>query len=342
MSILSADLLPWYDRHRRRLPWRAEPGVKADPYRVWLSEIMLQQTVVAAVIPYFARFTALFPDLAALAAAPDDQVMAAWAGLGYYARARNLLACARAAAARGGFPATPEELVRLPGIGPYTANAVAAIAFGVPVIPVDGNVERVISRLFAIETPLPRSRPEIAARAAGLAVPDRAADLAQALFDLGATICTPTSPACALCPLGRNCEARARGMEAVLPRREAKKPRPTRYGVHFYLTDAAGRVLLRRRPASGLLGGMMELPGPVWRDRPWSEAEAHAEAPQPAAWQRAGAIEHGITHFRLLIDIYAARSARIEAEGFIAPADALEGLPSVMRKCVAKAQAFSS
>jgi len=334
--MLSARLLTWYDRHRRRLPWRAEPGETPDPYRVWLSEIMLQQTVAAAVIPYFARFTALFPTVEALAAAPDEQVMAAWAGLGYYARARNLLACARAVAARGGFPETPAELLTLPGIGPYTANAVAAIAFGVPVIPVDGNVERVVSRLFAIETPLPRSRPQIATLSATLAVPDRASDLAQALFDLGATICTPTSPACAICPIRQDCTAAAQGIQATLPRKDAKKPRPTRFGVHFYLTDAQGQVLLRKRPPTGLLGGMTELPGPVWRDRPWSEPEALERAPQRAAWRKAGRVEHAITHFQLVIDVYAAHLPVIQAEGFLRPADqlALEALPSVMRKCV--------
>jgi len=336
--MLAARLLQWYDRHRRRLPWRAEPGVTPDPYLVWLSEIMLQQTVVAAVIPYFARFTALFPTVQALAAAPDDQVMAAWAGLGYYARARNLLACARAVAKRGGFPSTPEELLTLPGIGPYTANAIAAIAFGVAVVPVDGNVERVVSRLFAIETPLPRSRPQIQTLAATIAVPDRASDFAQALFDLGATICTPANPACALCPLRPDCAANAEGLTNILPLKEPKKPRPTRYGVHFYLTDAAGQVLLRQRPPSGLLGGMTELPGPAWRAQPWNFDEALAEAPQRADWRHAGQVEHAITHFHLVIDVYAARLDRIQAEGFLRREDQLEfeALPSVMRKCVNK------
>ncbi len=334
--MLSTPLLEWYDRHRRRLPWRGEGNATPDPYRVWLSEIMLQQTVAAAVIPYFERFTALFPNVQSLAAAPDAQIMAAWAGLGYYARARNLLACARAVSSLGAFPRTPAELVKLPGIGPYTANAIAAIAFGVPVIPVDGNVERVVSRLFAIETPLPRSRPEIAARAAALIHPTRASDLAQALFDLGATICTPTSPACVLCPLRTHCAAHAQGIMTSLPRKEPKKPRPTRYGVHFHLTDAEDRLLLRTRPQSGLLGGMTELPGPAWRDRPWSEAEALTEAPQRAPWRLLGQIEHDITHFHLKIDVYAAQLATIQAEGFLRPSHALdaEALPSVMRKCV--------
>jgi A/G-specific adenine glycosylase len=338
--MLSTRLLEWYDRHRRRLPWRAEPGVTADPYLVWLSEIMLQQTVVVAVIPYFARFTALFPNVAALAAAPDDQVMAAWAGLGYYARARNLLACAREVAKIGGFPSTPEALRALPGIGPYTANAIAAIAFGAPVIPVDGNVERVVSRLFAIQTPLPRSRPEIAERATALVDANRASDLAQALFDLGATICTPRSPACTICPLRTDCAAHAQAIQTSLPRKDPKKPRPTRYGVHFYLTDGDGNLLLRRRPPSGLLGGMTELPGPAWRDQPWGLEETLAEAPQHADWRKAGSIEHAITHFHLVIDVYVAQLPRIQAEGFLRAEGELEqeALPGVMRKCIQKAQ----
>ena len=303
---------------------------------------MLQQTVVATVIPYFARFMTLFPNIEALAAADDDQVMSAWAGLGYYARARNLLACARCVAQIGEFPRTPAELQRLPGIGPYTANAIAAIAFGVPVIPVDGNVERVASRLFAITAPLPGSRPEIAARAEALVSPDRASDLAQALFDLGATICTPTSPACAICPLSADCAARKLGIEATLPRKSPKPPRPTRYGVHYYLTDARGMLLLRRRrSAIGLLGGMTELPGPIWRDRPYGPDEVIEEAPQIAPWRSAGIIEHPITHFHLVIEVYHAKLDQIQSEGFLRPHDELfdQALPSVMRKCIKCAEA---
>jgi A/G-specific adenine glycosylase len=337
----AAALLAWYDRHRRAMPWRVLPGEIPDPYRVWLSEIMLQQTTVAAVIPYYERFLARFPDVQALARAEEEAVMQAWAGLGYYARARNLHACARAVAAAGRFPDMLEGLRALPGIGPYTAAAIGSIAFGIPVVPVDGNVERVAARIFAIDAPLPASRPAIAAAAQDLgadpAARARPADFTQALFDLGATVCTPTAPACVLCPWQAGCAARAQGIAATLPRKAPKKPRPLRHGVHFWLTDTAGRVLLRRRPPRGLLGGMTELPGTPWRDTPWPQAEALALAPQPAAWRQAGTASHGFTHFELAITLYAAEVPTIGAEGFLRPADALAGeaLPSVMRKCLA-------
>ncbi len=340
----AADLLAWYDRHRRRMPWRHEPGEAADPYRVWLSEIMLQQTTVAAVIPYFQRFLSRFPTVAALAAAEEGAVMVAWAGLGYYARARNLHACARQVVARGGFPGDVAGLRALPGIGAYTSAAIAAIAFGVPVVPVDGNVERVVARLAAIATPLPAGRIGIAAAAATLgddpAAQARPSDFAQALFDLGATICTPANPACALCPLMPGCRARAAGIAADLPRKAAKKPRPQRYGAHFWLTDQAGQVLLRRRPPKGLLGGMTELPGTAWRAAPWTRMEAEGAAPVAADWQPVGQATHGFTHFELLIDVYAAAVPSILAEGFLRPVSALgqEALPTVMRKCVRVAQ----
>ncbi len=336
----AAALLAWYDRHRRRLPWRAEPGAAADPYRVWLSEIMLQQTTVAAVIPYHERFLMRFPTVADLAAAPAAAVMAAWAGLGYYARARNLHACAKLVAASGGFPRDLAGLRALPGIGPYTAAAIAAIAFGIPAVPVDGNVERVTARLFAIDAPLPGARPAIAAAAARLnGAPEaqaRAGDFAQALFDLGATLCTPTAPACALCPWRDGCAGRRAGTAATLPRRAAKVARPVRYGAAFWLTDAAGRVLLRRRPPRGLLGGMMELPGSAWRPAPW---DAAAAAPMAAGWRRAGEVRHVFTHFALRLEVFAATVAAITAAGELCPLDALDaaGLPSVMRKCAALA-----
>jgi len=340
--IRAADLLAWYDRHRRRLPWRAPPGGTADPYRVWLSEIMLQQTTVGTVGPYYERFLARFPDVAALAAAPEEAVLRAWAGLGYYARARNLLACARAVAARGGFPRDVEGLRALPGIGAYTAAAVAAIAFGVPVVPVDGNVERVATRIFAIAEPLPGAKATIAAAAARLgadpAARARPADFAQALFDLGAGVCTPTSPACVLCPWRTGCAGRRQGIAADLPRRAERPARPLRYGAHFWLTDGR-RVLLRRRPPRGLLGGMTELPGTPWRAERWSPAEALAHAPMVADWRAAGEVRHGFTHFRLHIAVFAAVVERIEGEGFLHPVDALEAaaLPTLMRKCVAAA-----
>ncbi len=336
-------LLSWYDRHRRRLPWRAEPGEIADPYRVWLSEIMLQQTTVTAVIPYYENFVSRFPTVQALAAAELDDVLRQWAGLGYYARARNLHACAKAVAILGGFPGNIEGLQALPGIGPYTAAAVAAIGFGVPAVPVDGNVERVTSRLFAILDALPAAKKAIAAAAAVLGADPyaraRPSDFAQALFDLGASVCTPASPACGICPWMEPCEARRRGIATELPRKAPKKVRPLRHGVHFWVTDGEGRVLLRRRPESGLLGGMVELPGTPWRETPWAFDEAKAFAPVAANWQPAGQVRHGFTHFELTIELFAANVATIGGEGFshsISDMDAL-ALPSVMRKCVAAA-----
>ena len=343
----ATDLLAWYDRHRRRLPWRHLPGELADPYRVWLSEIMLQQTTVAAVIPYFERFLSRFPTVEALADAPEGEVMAAWAGLGYYARARNLHACARQVAARGGFPADLAGLRTLPGVGAYTSAAIAAIAFGVPVVPVDGNVERVVSRLAAITVALPAARRPIAAAASALGhdpvAQARPSDFAQALFDLGATICTPRNPACALCPLMLGCQARAEGIAADLPRKAPKAVRPQRYGAIFWVTDAAGQVLLRRRPPRGLLGGMTELPGTAWQDTPWTPTEAMQAAPVEADWQPAGPATHGFTHFELQLDVYAATVDAIAADGFLRPAHALaqEALPSVMRKCVRVALAHA-
>ncbi|MCE2565452.1 A/G-specific adenine glycosylase [Komagataeibacter sp. FNDCF1] len=354
VSPSAADLLRWYDRHRRTLPWRALPGQSADPYRVWLSEIMLQQTTVTAVIPYFDRFLAAFPDVTALARAPQDRVMTLWAGLGYYARARNLHACAQVVAGRGGrFPDTVEGLLELPGIGTYTAAAIAAIAFGRPVVPVDGNVERVTTRLFALTDPLPAARRAIARQAMTLNddAPARArpSDFAQALFDLGAGICTPRTPACVLCPWRDACAANRQGIAATLPRRAAKAARPVRHGVHFCLTDAAGGLLLVRRPEKGLLGGMMGLPGPHWRDAPWLPAEALAHAPAAPRlrpqWQKVGQVKHVFTHFTLLVDVYAARvdtfpNSLVGAEGMVHPAgDGAVALPSLMRKCVALAQA---
>jgi A/G-specific adenine glycosylase len=334
------SLLHWYDRHRRRLPWRAEPGKTADPYRVWLSEIMLQQTTVTAVIPYYENFVSRFPTVRHLAEAPLDTVLSAWAGLGYYARARNLHACAQIVAGAGGFPHDLVGLRALPGIGAYTAAAIGAIAFDLPAVPVDGNVERVVSRLFAIDTPLPAAKPAIQSGAASLGSdPDaqaRPSDFAQALFDLGATICTPTNPACALCPWHTDCAGHRLGIAGTLPRRAAKKQRPLRQGVHFWLTDQSGNVLLRRRPMQGLLGGMTELPGTPWRETAWSATEALVHAPMDVEWKPAGQVRHGFTHFELVIDLLAAQVPAILADGFLHPGDALAeaALPSVMRKCV--------
>lgn len=350
MSLLpappAAALLHWYDRQRRAMPWRALPGETPDPYRVWLSEIMLQQTTVAAVKPYFERFLQRFPTVEALAAAESDAVMQAWAGLGYYARARNMHECARRILEMGGFPSDVEGLRALPGIGAYTAAAVAAIAFGRPVVPVDGNVERVASRVFAITAPLPGSRAAVAAAAARLgddpAARARPADFAQALFDLGATLCTPARPACALCPWHDPCVARRIGLAPDLPRKSPKPVRPVRHGAHFWLQDAAGRVLLRRRPPRGLLGGMLELPGTAWRPAPWPREEALTWAPGAAEWRLAGSAAHGFTHFELRMDVYAAEVAAIDpGAGLLRDAGALasEALPTVMRRCIQVVQA---
>ena len=302
---------------------------------------MLQQTTVAAVIPYYERFVSRFPTVHALAAAPLDRVLSAWAGLGYYARARNLHACAQVVAASGGFPAGLARLQALPGIGTYTAAAIGAIAFGIPVVPVDGNVERVAARLFAIDQPIPTAKSAMREAAARLgtdpAARARPSDFAQALFDLGATVCTPAAPGCAICPWIASCAARRLGTQASLPRKSPKKQRPVRYGMHFWLTDDQERVLLRTRPYNGLLGGMTELPGTPWRDTPWTVAEAvSAAAPMPLAWRGAGQVRHGFTHFELIIDLLAAHVSRIDAEGSLRSLDVLEeaALPSVMRKCV--------
>ncbi len=322
------------------MPWRARPGESADPYRVWLSEIMLQQTTVATVGPYFERFLHRFPTVAALAAAPEDLVLQAWAGLGYYARARNLHRCAAIVAASGGFPRDLAGLRALPGIGGYTAAAIASIAFDIPVVPVDGNVERVAARIYAINRPLPAAKAEIA-RAAQILGDDadaaaRPADFTQALFDLGATICTPRTPACGICPWQSECAGRAAGLAPTLPIKAPKKARPLRHGAHFWLEDGSGAILLRRRPPEGLLGGMLELPGTAWRLEPWTEAEALREAPQRAVWNLAGQARHGFTHFELLLDVYCAKVSEIERPTLLRPAESLstEALPTVMQRCV--------
>jgi A/G-specific adenine glycosylase len=338
---VSRDLLAWYDRHARALPWRAPAGRAADPYAVWLSEIMLQQTTVAAVKPYFAAFLARWPRVEDLAAAPLDDVLTAWAGLGYYARARNLHRCARIVAGeRGGrFPDREDELLELPGIGPYTAAAIAAIAFDRPAAVVDGNVERVIARLFAVETPLPRAKAELRALAARLTPRERPGDHAQAMMDLGATLCLPRAPRCERCPLARHCVARAAGGAGGLPRRGARPARPVRRAVAFWAVDPDGAVLLRRRPETGLLGGMMELPSTEWRETAWDAAEALARAPLAARWiELPGLVRHTFTHFRLEARVWAARAgpASAPAGGRWVALDDLgrEALPSVMRKIV--------
>ncbi len=338
-----AALIAWYDRHRRNLPWRAPPGRRPDPYRVWLSEIMLQQTTVATVGPYFDRFVARFPGVSALAAASLDEVLNLWQGLGYYARARNLHACARTVVDRHGgrFPGDVAGLQALPGIGDYTAAAIAAIAFGRPVAAVDGNAERVMARLYAVAEPLPAAKQRLRALAAALVPAERAGDFAQALMDLGATICTPRRPRCVLCPWREACAARAAGSAESLPVSAAKPERPLRHGTVFWLTRGDGAVLLRRRPETGLLGGMIEVPSTPWRAAPWSEAEALTTAPQPdLAWRRLpGIVQHGFTHFRLDLAILAATTAT-PPDGIWARLDRLGdyALPTLTKKVVAHAR----
>ncbi|WP_099827803.1 A/G-specific adenine glycosylase [Oceaniglobus indicus] len=335
---LSAILLDWYDIHAREMPWRIGPaaraaGVRPDPYRVWLSEVMLQQTTVAAVRDYFRRFTERWPTVGALAAADDGDVMGEWAGLGYYARARNLLKCARVVVARhgGAFPEDPAALRALPGIGPYTAAAIASIAFDLPEVVVDGNVERVMSRLYAVTTPLPPAKPELTALAAGLTPAARPGDHAQAVMDLGATICTPKSPACGICPWMAPCRARALGIQATLPRKLPKAAKPVRHGIAYLARRQDGAWLLERRADSGLLGGMLGWPGAPWGD------EAQEQPPLDADWRDPGVqVRHTFTHFHLLLDLRIAEvgmDARPTCGTFVHPANFRPSdLPTVMRK----------
>jgi A/G-specific adenine glycosylase len=335
-EALRASLLAWYDANARALPWRVSPadhavGVRADPYRVWLSEVMLQQTTVPHATPYFLKFTSRWPTVAHLADAADADVMAAWAGLGYYARARNLLACARAVAQNHGgvFPDTEEGLRSLPGLGPYTAAAVGAIAFDRPTNVVDGNVERVMARLFAVETPLPDAKPELKRLAGALVRAERPGDWAQALMDLGATICRPKAPLCERCPIAAHCAALASGAPQTYPRKTEKAIRPHRHGVAFVLTRG-DEVALVRRPPTGLLGGMLALPTTDWRSERWDDAEAARAGPADVAWRGVGEVEHGFTHFTLTLRLLRAEG---DAAGVIwTPRRDLEALPSVFLK----------
>jgi A/G-specific adenine glycosylase len=335
-DLIRARLLAWYDEAARDLPWRVGPaaraaGVRPDPYGVWLSEVMLQQTTLPHAIPYFLKFTARWPTVNDLAAAEDGEVMAAWAGLGYYARARNLLACARAVSGRHGgqFPDTEPALRDLPGLGAYTAAAVAAIAFDRPANVVDGNVERVMARLFAVEAPPPGSKPELKRRAGELMGEERPGDWAQALMDLGATICRPKSPLCARCPLTDFCAGFQTGAPEAYPAKQDKAERPRRFGVAYVLTRG-DEVALVRRPPKGLLGGMLALPTSEWRAVPWTETEGRAAAPAPAAWSPAGEIEHVFTHFSLTLRLLRAEG---DADGFVwTPRRGLDALPSVFLK----------
>lgn len=344
-ELLAGKLLAWYDRHRRVLPWRALPGQTPEPYHVWLSEVMLQQTTVAAVIPYFRNFLERWPHITDLAAAPLDDVLHAWAGLGYYARARNLHKCAQTVAAwRGGeFPDTEEALRKLPGIGDYTAAAIAAIAFGIPAVVMDGNVERVMARIFAVTEPLPAAKPQLKQLAARLTPRRRPGDYAQAVMDLGATVCTPRNPACGICPWMAHCEGRIAGIAESLPAKVEKGERPVRRGVAFWGVRKDGAVLIRRRPEVGLLGGMMEIPSTTWRPEGWTPEEAVADAPFDADWRPVpGVVRHTFTHFHLELTLLAGKtgSGRL-ARGLWCPLDKLGdyALPTVMKKVVKHALA---
>ena len=334
-ATVSDILLDWYDRHARDLPWRAPPGTPPpDPYRVWLSEVMLQQTTVAAVKPYFAKFTTKWPDIDALAAAGDDEVMAAWAGLGYYSRARNLVKCAKQVAARGGFPKTEEELRKLPGLGAYTAAAIAAIAFGQRAVVVDANVERVVARLFAIEEPLPQARKAIRAKADKITPDERAGDFAQAMMDLGSSICTSKAPRCLLCPVAEACEVRKIGEPERLPVKPPKKAKPERRGTAFWMErEIAGQrsVLLVTRQGTGMLGGMRALPDDGWS----AQSDGSGEAPFARQWEELGAVRHTFTHAHLTLKVLGATTKeQSNAEGEWWPIDRLDeaGLPTLFAK----------
>ena len=345
IPALRRKLLAWYDASGRTLPWRIRPedrarGAVADPYAVWLSEIMLQQTTVPHATPYWEKFLAEFPTVEDLADAPRDRVLTLWAGLGYYARARNLHKCAQIVRDDhgGAFPNSEAGLLKLPGIGPYTAAAIAAICFGEATNVVDGNVERVISRLRAVQNPLPPAKKEIRALAGQIASPKRPSDYAQALMDLGATVCRPKNPDCSICPWSKYCAARAAGNPLDYPKKLPKKKMPTRYGAVFYLSDGEN-LLLQRRPDKGLLGGMMELPGTQWREAKADESDWIASAPRKLNWEKAGQVQHVFTHFKLLLTVY--RGEGKLPKGVHAPPSDLKdyALPTVMVKAVKAAQA---
>ncbi|MEM9141292.1 MAG: A/G-specific adenine glycosylase [Pseudomonadota bacterium] len=324
-------LLEWYDRHHRTLPWRVSPadaaaGAVADPYRVWLSEVMLQQTTVAAVTGYFQRFTEAWPTVHDLAAAPSEDVLAAWAGLGYYARARNLIKCAAVVSRDlgGVFPNTEDGLRELPGIGAYTAAAIAAIAFGREAVVLDGNVERVMARIHAEEAPLPGSKETLRSYAAGLTPGARPGDYAQAVMDLGATICTPKRPACVICPWREACRGHAMGIADTLPRKAPKKAKPIRRGVAWVALHQ-GAVLTERRPEKGLLGGMLAVPSTEWAENP------AIDPPFPAAWESIGEVRHTFTHFHLRLDVQVAHLGTARA-GMLDLAKAAAAMPTVFQK----------
>ncbi|HIJ44500.1 MAG TPA: A/G-specific adenine glycosylase [Rhodospirillaceae bacterium] len=343
---LHASLLSWYDGNARRLPWRALAGETPDPYHVWLSEVMLQQTTVNAVVPYFNRFIGRWPTVADLARANQDQVLHAWQGLGYYARARNLLKCARLVAGDmgGGFPGDADELEKLPGIGPYTAAAIAAIAYGQRRAPVDGNLTRVLARLYAITDPLPGARRRIATLAEALMPTERPGDFAQGLMDLGAALCRPRRPACEACPWREFCAAKRAENPQSYPRRQTKGAKPIRRGIVFWAVRQDGAVLLRRRPETGLLGGMMEFSSTGWRQTAWTLEEARRMAPVAASWRRLpGVVHHTFTHFHLRLAVIRGRTTDSSpADGFWSAVEKLpdHALPTVMKKVARHATSY--
>jgi A/G-specific adenine glycosylase len=355
LEVLRASLLAWYDRTARSLPWRIAPadrrqGRIPDPYKVWLSEIMLQQTTVVTVGPYYQNFLARWPAVKNLAAATEDQVLHAWQGLGYYARARNLHACAKEIAKRKGvWPKEEAELLTLPGVGPYTAAAIAAIAFDQTAVPVDGNVERVMARLFAVMTPLPAAKSELRDRARSFAFGARPGDFAQAVMDLGATVCTPRQPKCSMCPWQKSCQAYALGLAADVPRRAAKTVKPTRYGYVFWLISPEGKVWVRRRSSTGLLGGMMEFPSTPWATTQVSPRKAQSVCPLAtpflSPWElMPGTVRHVFTHFTLELRVLKGWVSQATAdEKWVKPDYFSElALPSLMKKVAQHAIGSSS
>ncbi len=326
-------LLAWFDRHARDLPWRSAKGEGRDPYRVWLSEIMLQQTTVAHAAPYYRRFLQRWPSVTALAAARDEEVMQAWAGLGYYARARNLLACARAVCSAGGFPQTARDLRKLPGIGEYTAGAIAAIAFGERVPAIDGNGERIFARLMALDAPLRQRKMQIRSLAESLVPTNRPGDFAEALMDLGATVCTPRAPACGACPLVHLCTAHEYGTPEAYPPKVQKAPLPVRYG-HVWVLFQGTSVLTERRPPAGLLGGMLALPTGAWM-----ESLPPPEPPLSAPWTDRGEVRHTFTHFHLVLTVWSAQAGPDMSPGAAwSGPERTSGLPTVFRKALALAK----
>jgi A/G-specific adenine glycosylase len=337
-KAIVARTLAWWDRSRRSLAWRAQPGEIPDPYRVWLSEVLLQQTTAQAATPYYRAFIAKWPGVEDLAEASTEDVMSAFAGLGYYSRARNLHACAKEIARRGGtFPSEESELRALPGVGAYTAAAIAAIAFGRQTTPVDGNIARILARLRALEKPIARARAELATAAGALAPSRRAGDFAQALMDVGAMLCRPRNPACGLCPLAEDCAAFQAGVPEAYPRRAGAKARPQRQGAVFFARRSDGAFLARRRPPRGLLASTIELPGTPWTSGKPDDGLAGA-APVDACWRRLpGDVEQVFTHFALKLIVYATEfEGRAPADCFWVKPDAIgaAGFSSMMRKAV--------